>query len=164
MVLAAECRLSGKSYFLRAASNAHPGARLGLIASRKAARRAVDRNRGKRIAREAFRVARAQLPAVDVVLQLKNDLRAAGNLQLRQELDRLLRDRTQSRGGRRRPLDSEPLGREGADQRAADRVVVFHQQDLRLVHPDQGTGAHRTVDQNAARFCPRLTARRAPPD
>ena len=90
--LAAQCRLSGKNFFLRAGSNALPGARLGLIASRKAARRAVDRNRGKRMAREAFRAARAWLPAVDVVLQLKNDLRKSGNSDLRKELDRLLRE------------------------------------------------------------------------
>lgn len=96
-VLAADCRLSGKSYLLRAgakAFNSLPGARLGLIASRKAARRSVDRNRGKRIAREAFRAVRGRLPAVDVVLQLKNDLRKSGNAELRKELDRLLRDLT----------------------------------------------------------------------
>lgn len=101
-VLAADCRLSGKNYLLRAgagfnagdAFNPLSGARLGLIASRKAARRSVDRNRGKRIAREAFRAVRATLPAVDVVLQLKNDLRKSGNAELRKELDRLLRDLT----------------------------------------------------------------------
>jgi ribonuclease P protein component len=93
--LAAECRLSGKSFLLRAGANTLPGARLGLIASRKAARRAVDRNRGKRLAREAFRAAHSVhpgLPAVDVVLQLKNDLRKTGNRDLRKELDRLLRE------------------------------------------------------------------------
>lgn len=90
--LAAECRLSGKNFLLRAGTTTLPGARLGLIASRKAARRAVDRNRGKRIAREAFRAIRLKLPTVDVVLQLKNDLRKSGNTDLRRELDRLLRD------------------------------------------------------------------------
>lgn len=98
-VLAAECRLSGKSFFLRAGLNGLPAARLGLIASRKAARRAVDRNRAKRLAREAFRSARPGLPAVDVVLQLNNDLRRSGNVAIRRELDRLLRD-TAARYGR----------------------------------------------------------------
>lgn len=92
--LAAECRLASKNFLLRARENDLPSARLGMIASRKAARRAVDRNRGKRIAREAFRVARIGLPAVDVVLQLKNDLRKFGNPDLRKELDRLLREVT----------------------------------------------------------------------
>lgn len=91
-VLAGACRLSGKSFLLRAERNALGGARLGLIASRKAAKRAVDRNRGKRLAREAFRGLQGRLPAVDVVLQLKNDLRGVDNAAIRKELDRLIRD------------------------------------------------------------------------
>ena len=91
-LLTAESRLSGTSFWLRASSNLLPQARLGLIASRKAARRAVDRNRGKRLAREAFRALAAHLPAVDFVVQLKNDLRNAGNGELRKELDRLMRE------------------------------------------------------------------------
>lgn len=90
--LAAPCRLSGKNFLVRALPNSWPTARLGLIASRKAAPRAVDRNRGKRLAREAFRAARAQLPPVDIVFQQKHDLRKAGNPDVRRELDRLLRD------------------------------------------------------------------------
>lgn len=78
-----------------------PAARLGLIASRKTARRAVDRNRAKRLAREAFRAARANLPAADVVLQLRNDLRGMGNAAVRAELDALLRAlQDMARGGR----------------------------------------------------------------
>jgi ribonuclease P protein component len=65
---------------------------LGLIASRKAARRAVDRNRAKRLARAVFREARAALPPVDFVLQLRNNLRQTGNPEIREELARLLRD------------------------------------------------------------------------
>ncbi len=67
------------------------GARLGLIASRKAARRAVDRNRAKRLARAAFHRLRPALPPVDFVLQLKNDLRQSGNPEVREELCRLLK-------------------------------------------------------------------------
>ena len=89
-VLAAACRLSGKNFLVRVVPNAWPSARLGLIASRKAAPRAVDRNRGKRLVREAFRAAQAQLPAVDIVFQQKNNLRRSGNLLIRKELYRLL--------------------------------------------------------------------------
>lgn len=84
---------------MRALQNTWPSARLGLIASRKAAPRAVDRNRCKRLAREAFRAAKVRLPSVDVVFQLKNDLRKFDNLTIRRELDRLLRDVAACFGG-----------------------------------------------------------------
>ena len=98
-VLAAPCRLSGKNFVVRALPSTWPAARLGLIASRKAAPRAVDRNRCKRIAREAFRAYRATLPAVDIVFQQKNDLRKEDNAAIRRELDRLLRDVAARFGG-----------------------------------------------------------------
>ncbi|GHE21249.1 hypothetical protein GCM10017767_17700 [Halomonas urumqiensis] len=44
----------------------HP--RLGLVISKKNLRRAVDRNRLKRIARESVRHRQHQLPDVDIVL------------------------------------------------------------------------------------------------
>lgn len=90
-VVAAPCRLAGKNFVVRALVNTWPNARLGLIASRKAAPRAVDRNRCKRLAREAFRAAKAQLPTVDIVFQLKTDLRQYRNPSIRRELDSLLR-------------------------------------------------------------------------
>ena len=48
-----------------------PDARLGLIVGKRAVRRAHDRNRLKRAAREAFRQRRGELPSVDVVLQVR---------------------------------------------------------------------------------------------
>ncbi|ADC64024.1 ribonuclease P protein component [Allochromatium vinosum] len=42
--------------------------RLGLAIAKKCARRAVDRNRLKRIARESFRRSCQQLPGVDIVV------------------------------------------------------------------------------------------------
>ncbi len=89
--LTAPCRVAGTHFLVRARSNGLPGARLGLIAGRKAARRAVDRNRAKRLARAVFCSMRAGLPAVDFVLQLKNDLRRSGNLEVREELCGLLK-------------------------------------------------------------------------
>jgi len=90
--LAAECRVSSQNFLVRALANSGPAARLGLIVSRKAAPRSVDRNRGKRLTREAFRAARADLPAVDIVFQQKNNLRKMSNPLIRCELDRLLCD------------------------------------------------------------------------
>ena len=45
-------------------------ARLGLVVGKKLLKRAVDRNRVKRIIREQFRLRRAGLPAYDLVVRL----------------------------------------------------------------------------------------------
>ncbi|MCX7176609.1 MAG: ribonuclease P protein component [Proteobacteria bacterium] len=45
-------------------------ARLGLVIAKKLAHRAVQRNLLKRLAREAFRLARQGLPSYDLVLRL----------------------------------------------------------------------------------------------
>ncbi|MFO8152164.1 ribonuclease P protein component [Thioalkalivibrio sp.] len=65
-------------------------ARLGLAISRKHARRAVERNRLKRIAREAFRARRQVLPPVDIIVLSRAGAAGAGRAELRAELDRLL--------------------------------------------------------------------------
>jgi len=46
-------------------------ARLGIITSKRVAPRAVDRNRAKRLVREAFRRLRHDLGGRDVVVQLR---------------------------------------------------------------------------------------------
>jgi ribonuclease P protein component len=45
-------------------------ARLGMVIGKRAVRRAVDRNRAKRVLRETFRTRRSELPCVDIVVQL----------------------------------------------------------------------------------------------
>lgn len=90
-MLAAECRLSGKCFVARALPNAYVRARLGLVASRKAAPRAVDRNRGKRLVRTAFQAVRPRLPSVDIVFQQKNNLRNMNNPAIRSDIEHLLR-------------------------------------------------------------------------
>ncbi|HEX6733780.1 MAG TPA: ribonuclease P protein component [Azonexus sp.] len=45
-------------------------ARLGLVVGKKLLKRAVDRNRFKRVLREQFRLRRAGLPACDLVVRL----------------------------------------------------------------------------------------------
>jgi ribonuclease P protein component len=45
-------------------------ARLGLVVGKKLLKRAVDRNRCKRVLREQFRLRRTELPACDLVVRL----------------------------------------------------------------------------------------------
>ena len=45
-------------------------ARLGLVVGKKLLKRAVDRNRVKRIIREQCRRVRAELPALDLIVRL----------------------------------------------------------------------------------------------
>ena len=58
------------SFRLYAADNGQCGARLGLIVGKRQLKRAVDRNRVRRVLRETFRVRRSVLPAIDIVVQL----------------------------------------------------------------------------------------------
>ena len=67
--------------------NTLQAARLGLAVSRKAARRAVDRNRIKRIAREAFRQC-GHTAAVDVIVFAKRPAASETRADLRRSLDR----------------------------------------------------------------------------
>jgi ribonuclease P protein component len=83
-------RLTSRNFVLRAGPNGGAHARLGIIAGKKAAARAVDRNRAKRLIREAFRAAWPSLGAYDVTVQLRNDLRGELNPAVRAELGSLL--------------------------------------------------------------------------
>lgn len=63
-----------------------PMARLGLTISRRAAKRAVDRNKLKRLARESFRM-QPRLPAWDFIVMARPDAAAADKATLRRSLD-----------------------------------------------------------------------------
>jgi len=55
-------------FAVRARRNGDQPARLGLAVSKKCARRAVDRNRIKRVVRESFRCRRHRLHGIDLVV------------------------------------------------------------------------------------------------
>jgi ribonuclease P protein component len=89
-VLKSGIRVSSRNFVARALANDVLQPRLGMIAGKKAAPRAVDRNRAKRLIREIFRAAGATIGAYDVTIQLRSDLRAAQNSAIRAELQTLL--------------------------------------------------------------------------
>jgi ribonuclease P protein component len=61
--------------------------RLGLAISKKHAKRAVDRNRIKRIIRESFRLNQGSLPAADFVIMAKPLTKSVINVDLFESLD-----------------------------------------------------------------------------
>jgi ribonuclease P protein component len=102
-VLRSALRVASSNFTVRANLNALDHPRLGIIAGKKAARRAVDRNRAKRLIREAFRAAGDRAGHYDIAVQLKTDLRRADNAALRRELQQLLDALLAKAGARDRP-------------------------------------------------------------
>jgi ribonuclease P protein component len=64
-------------------------ARLGMAVSRRVSKRAVVRNRIRRLIRESFRLHRADLPAFDVFVVAQNTAAAQSGADLRNDLDDL---------------------------------------------------------------------------
>jgi ribonuclease P protein component len=86
-VFAAPARSSDRFFTVLARAGGRPTARLGLTVSRRAAKRAVDRNKLKRIARESFRH-RRDLPPWDFVVLARAGADRAERRVLRASLDR----------------------------------------------------------------------------
>jgi ribonuclease P protein component len=61
-------RWQGRHFLLRWRTGQEGNARLGLAVSRKVSKRAVERNRIKRVVRESFRTERERLPALDILV------------------------------------------------------------------------------------------------
>ena len=70
-------------------STATIGPRLGLAIAKKCAKRAVSRQRVKRLVRESFRKAQHELPDVDIVVMCRPPVTQMTNRQVYDALDKL---------------------------------------------------------------------------
>lgn len=75
-------RLGGRCFHVRFRANGLPHARLGLAISKRVSKRAVERNRIKRLLRESFRQIRHQLPPVDLVVMARAEAAGVPGAQL----------------------------------------------------------------------------------
>ena len=66
-------------------------ARMGVVVAKKLVRRATQRNLVKRIVREGFRLRRALLPRLDLVVRLHRPIADASRASMHLDLARLLR-------------------------------------------------------------------------
>ena len=82
-------RLGGRCFHLRYRPNGLGHARLGLAISKRVSKRAVERNRLKRLLRESFRRIRDQLPPVDVVVMARDVAAGLPGAELLAEADAL---------------------------------------------------------------------------
>lgn len=104
----ATCKASGPSLLMLARTNSCEHARLGLVIAKKSVRRAVDRNKVKRIARESFRAHRAQLGNLDIVVLARKGLGELDNAALHALYESMWRRLTKSAGKQNRSNQSGP--------------------------------------------------------
>jgi ribonuclease P protein component len=79
-------KVHGKGLMALASPNALGHPRLGLIFSKKNVRRAVDRNRLKRIVRDSIRLRQQRLPAVDIVVLARRGVHELDNATVHRQL------------------------------------------------------------------------------
>ena len=84
-------RLGGRCFSVRYRGNELGHARLGLAISKRVSKRAVERNRIKRLVRESFRRIRHQLPAFDLVVMAREQASGLPGPELLAEIDALWR-------------------------------------------------------------------------
>jgi ribonuclease P protein component len=89
-VFAAKPRKVSRPYLLVLFTpNQFSYARLGIIAGKQHLRRAVDRNRVRRIIRESFRQSMANLQGLDLVVMIRAGCSAVDSKTLRNDIDHL---------------------------------------------------------------------------
>ncbi|HTW75481.1 MAG TPA: ribonuclease P protein component [Steroidobacteraceae bacterium] len=82
-------RLGADGFTAVVLPNGGHGPRLGLSVAARTLRRAVERNRMRRLIRESFRRHQHALPALDIVVGLRASPGNAASAQLRRSLERL---------------------------------------------------------------------------
>lgn len=82
-------RLGAEPFTAVVRPNQQGAARLGLSIAARNVRRAVHRNRVRRLIRESFRQCCGQLPALDIVVGVRSGVQAVSNARLRASLDGL---------------------------------------------------------------------------
>ena len=80
-------RFGNRSLTVLARKNDLEHSRLGLAISKKCAKRAVDRNRIKRLFRESFRLNQHMLPNVDIVAMCKPSILSLDNAEMRRQIE-----------------------------------------------------------------------------
>lgn len=101
-------RAGGRCFHMRFRENELGHARLGLAISKRVSKRAVERNRIKRLLRESFRRVRHQLPAVDMMVMAREQASGKPGPELLAELEGLWKKLLGGHAG-----SSEPLKRAG---------------------------------------------------
>ena len=79
-------------------------ARLGLAISKRVSKRAVERNRIKRLLRESFRRVRHRLPAVDLMVMAREQAAGVPGPELLGDIDALWKKLLASQSGEQPPL------------------------------------------------------------
>ncbi|HEY0197829.1 MAG TPA: ribonuclease P protein component [Rhodanobacter sp.] len=82
-------RAGGRCFHVRYRSNELGHARLGLAISKRVSKRAVERNRIKRLLRESFRRIRHQLPPIDLMVMAREQAAGVPGRELLGEIDQL---------------------------------------------------------------------------
>lgn len=89
-VFAYKCRVNGRLFQVYAKPNGGSRARLGVVSSKRMVPRSVDRNYGKRLAREVFRAEQGALGGIDLVLRPRAVVTRAASSAARAEISQLL--------------------------------------------------------------------------
>ena len=84
-----ELRSSSPHLLVLATANEQDQARLGFVLAKKQIKRAVDRNRVKRVIRESFRHHQTKMASLDFVILARSGLAELDNQQIREMIDGL---------------------------------------------------------------------------